>query len=83
MHVDDKSAEGALVNRHCPGATAWSDGDLDPGLDQMKAENEDRKPPNIGIRRDGWIAPFPTVKGSVRRPSRSHTVRRSTGNLRN
>ena len=62
--MDDKSADGAQVNRHCPGAIAWSDGDLDPGLDQKKAEGEDRKPPNIGIRRDGWIAPFPTVKGS-------------------
>ncbi len=67
MHVDDKSAVGALVNRHCPGAIAWSDGDLDPGLNQKKAENEDRKHANIRIRRDGWIAPFPTVKGSVRR----------------
>lgn len=66
MHVDDKSVEGALVNKHCPGAVAWSDGDLDLGLDQIKADNEDRKPPNIGIRRDGWIAPFRTVKGSVR-----------------
>lgn len=53
MHVDDKSAEGALVNRHCTGAIPWSDGDLDPRLNQKKAENEDRKPPNIGIMRDG------------------------------
>jgi hypothetical protein len=74
------------VNRHsgCPGATVWSEGDLDPAWDQKKGENEDRKPPNIGIGRDGWIAPSPTVKGSVRCPSRSHTVLRdSTGKLRN
>jgi hypothetical protein len=35
MHVDDKSAEGALVNSHYPGAIAWSDGDLDLGLDDQ------------------------------------------------
>jgi hypothetical protein len=63
MHVADKSADGTLVNRHCPGAIAWSDGDLDPGLDQNKAENRDRKPPNTGIRRGGWIAPSPYSKG--------------------
>lgn len=66
------------MNRDCPGAIAWSDGDLDPGLDQM-VENEYRKPPNIGIRRGAWIAPFPTVKDSVRRPSHSHTVKGFAG----
>ncbi len=32
----NRPVEGALVNSHFPGAIAWSDGDLNPGLDQER-----------------------------------------------
>lgn len=84
MYGDDKSAEGILVNRHCAGAIAWSDGDLDSGLDQRRARTGSLRILSelggvVGSRASPYsIGQCETSPGS----SRSHTVRRSTGKLR-
>lgn len=53
------------MNWHCPGGITWSDEILILGWTK-KWRDENKKPPSIGNKRGGWIAPSPTVKGGVR-----------------
>jgi hypothetical protein len=68
----NRPVEGALVNSHFPGAIAWPDGDLNPGLDQERRV----KTRTGGLRISEMVGRFdraiPYSKGQCETYNRSH-----------